>query len=273
MIGTRCKRGTRFEVSTNTRDPSLQLVYADPYGSLTQLGLSVPAAIPSFYPATPWANRYLALLVSVKFVNGEVARLVGMRQRVLIGETDTTDSGSSWLAYQAQTTPEWHFSDANVSWHLRRVPLEQIYTSNVNNAAESMFRTAQTPAILYENAPGQAGGYGPPNGGLPPGNVLIPEFGDFHDLRFPWADDRAWDSLDIECRGPCAINLYASIQQTNPDTRPDINDQSYTAAQLALLPPEDQFVAAFSSAVYTRIAGSLIFETEDMYGPTGEVSG
>jgi hypothetical protein len=64
--------------------------------------------------------------------------------------------------------------------------------------------------------------------------------------------------LDIEIEGPCAIELYASVQQTNPSTRPTI--PTLTATQLALLPPEEQFVAAFPSAVYTKIAGSLIFE-------------
>lgn len=205
------------------------------------------------------------LLASRKFTYGESARLVGMRQRVLIGGVISADGSDASNIYMPQTTPEWHFSDANISWHLRRVPLEDIYNYNVFNDSELMFRTADTASLLYENAPLQTGGYAPPNGGQPPGDVVIPEFGNFHDLRFPWVNDNAWKSLDIEIQGPCAINLYASIQQTNPSTRP-VLPPGLTAAQLALLPPEDQFVYTFApfGIVYTRIAGSLIFETANM---------
>jgi hypothetical protein len=103
------------------------------------------------------------------------------------------------------------------------------------------------------------GGYAPPYAGRPPGTVLIPEFGNFHDLRFPWKDDHAWESLDIEVEGPCAIELYASVQQTNPSTRP-ILDLTSLGGCCCGLPPEEQFIQTFTNAVYTRIAGSLIFE-------------
>jgi hypothetical protein len=274
MKGLKGTRGTRFEVSTNTRDSSLQLVFADPYASLTQLGIAIPAAVPNFYPTTqgatpqPWANRYLILLASQGFTYGQVARLVGMRQRVLIGTTVGGGEGhpdAIYPTYIAQTTPEWHFSDANISWHLRRVPLEKRNVSNANNAAEQQFRQAQNPAVLFENPPGVGAGYAPAFAGQPPGNVLSPEFGTFHDLRFPWATDQAWRSVDMEFEGPCRIEFYASVQQTDPDTRPNINDTGITAAQLLTLPPEEQYVAAFEDAIYTRIAGSLIFEMAAMH--------
>ena len=257
-------RGSRFEVSTNSRDPSLQLVFSDPSpGSLTQLGLSIPAAVPAYYPQT-WANRYLALLVSVSFTYGQAARLVGMRQRVLIGETLTQGEDElTYNVYTAQTTPDWHFSDGNIAWMLRRVPLGRQFTASPSNTAELQFRSAQTPAILFENPPGVGNGYAPPNGGMPPGDVLIPDLGCFHDLRFPWQGFQAWDSLDIEIRGPCRVELYASIRQTNPESRPALASPS--TAQLAVLPPEEQFIAQYTNAVYTRIAGSLIFERASLY--------
>lgn len=264
--GSETGRGTRFEVSTNTRDASLQLVFADPYGSLTQLGLAIPSAVPSFYsdPKNPkWMNRYLALLASQKFGPGEKFRLVGMRQRVLIGAlAGLSESNPGYPVYCPVTTPEWHFSDATISWHLRRVELSTIANRNLNNAAELNFRRADTAAILFENAPAQVGGYGPPFGGQPPGNVFLPDLGSFHDMRFPWMDDHAWDSMDAEGEGPCAIELYASIQQTNPDTRPVL---SLGGTPVNVLPPEEQFLQAFPSAIYTRIAGSLIFQTSSMH--------
>lgn len=261
MIRSEERRGSRFEISTNTRDPNLQLVFADPYGSLTQLGIPIPVGIPSFYSQN-YANRYLFLLVSVKFAEGETARLVGMRQRVLIGTSVPNGEGDlayNYPIYIPQTTPDWHFSDANISWHLRRVPQLGGGLANAGNAAELAFRQSDTPSLLFENAPGDVGGYGPPDGGRPPGDVVIPELANFHDLRFPWSNDHAWDSLDIEIQGPCAINLYASVQQTNPDTRPALSGSA------TLLLPEEQFIATYTSAIYTKIAGSLIFERPNLY--------
>lgn len=258
-------RGTRWEVSTSTNDYSLQTVFADPYGTINQMGLAIPSSIPTFNAAPLWANRYLVLLASAKFTYGEKFRLVGMRQRVLIGEIlGASESRTGFPVYMPQTTPEWHFSDGDISWHLRRVPLQQVYSANVNNAAALAFRVADTPALLFENAPSEGGGYAAPNGGQPPGNVLIPEFGTFHDVRFPWVDDHAWDSLDIEGEGPCAIQLYASIQQTNPSSRPKLSTVIGTSLT-TVLPPEDQFVLAYPNAVYTRISGSLIFESPSMH--------
>ena len=258
-------RGTKYEVSTNTRDPSLQLVFADPWGTLTQLGLSIPAAIPTFYPQN-FANRYLALLSSRRFAAGEKFRLVGMRQRVLIGQlVGITEVSTGYPVYTAVTTPEWHFSDANISWHLRRVPLQQVFNQNQFNAAELAFRTTDTPAILYENAPAQLGGYAPPNGGVPPGDAFIPEFGDFHDMRFPWQDDIAWSALNIEGEGPCAIQFFASIQQTDPSERPTLNLSGLSADAINSLVPEERFIQNFPNAIYTRIAGSLIFEEANFH--------
>lgn len=262
-------RGSRFEVSTNTRDPSLQLVFADPAGTLTQLGLSIPSVVPTFYGKAN-LDRYQVLLVSVKFVQGESARLVGMRQRLLIGQNQPGGDGGSnpYPVYTPVVTPEWHFSDGNVSWHLRRMALETVASQSIYNAAELAFRTSDTPSVLFENAPVQSGGYAAPYGGAIPGNVLLPEFGDFHDMRFPWQDDHAWDSMDVEIRGPCAINLYASIRQTNPSTRTPLVIGS---ANPNVLVPEEQFLLNFSQSVYTRIAGSLIFERANFVPATQDL--
>jgi hypothetical protein len=270
-------RGSRFEVSTNTRDPNLQTVFSDPYGTLVQLGLSIPSPVPTYYTSgsfnTPWANRYLALLVSVKFAEGESARLVGMRQRVLIGEYISNGEGNlkyNYPVYTPVVTPEWHFQDGNISWHLRKVPLSRIPTANAGNAAELSYRDSDTPCILFENPPADAGGYAPPYGGYPPGDVVIPEFGNFHDIRFPWQQNgQAWESLDIEIQGPCAINLYASIQQTNPDSRVTL---PLGDIPLSVLVPEEQFIQNFTNAVYTRIAGSLIFERANLYAEAKQLN-
>lgn len=271
MIGHRrnSARGTRFEVSTNTRDASLQLVFSDPSGALTQLGIAIPKAVPTD-SATAWENRYLIQLVSVSFAEGERARLVGMRQRLLIGQL--LGSTPAVPVYTDVKTPDWHFTDGNVSWHLRRLSLEDTFVPNVNNAAEQMFRTSGGPALLFEQDP--VTGYTPPNGGKPPGNAVIPEFGTFHDLRFPWQDDEAWDSLDVEIEGPCRIVLYVSVRQSDPVTRPslNLNQEGLSTDAINVILPEERFIQSFTNAIYTRVAGSLIFEGANFYPEPYEIT-
>lgn len=257
MDTTRARRGTRFEITSSARDPNLQLVPADPYGSLTQLGIPIPSTVPSG-AAYPWQNRYTFLLGITGFVQGETARLVGLRQRLLIGQYNDGGEGAGAFKYPVflpVTTPEWHFIDATVSWHVRRLAVEPSYTANANNAAELMYRTAQMAALLYEQAP-SAGGYLAPYGGQIPGDPFVSDLGNFHDLRFPWTSDRAWDSLDVEVRGPCLIAFFASVAQTNPSTRV----ANPVTPTIGVDIPEECFVSIYSNSVYQKIAGSMIFE-------------
>ena len=175
-------------------------------------------------------------------------------------------------------SPFWKFVDGNISWHLRRVPpMYQNVTANLGNAESMQFLYGQTPALLFQQTPSDVGGYVPPYGGQPPGNILVPDLATFHDLRFHWKSDRAWESIDVEIEGPCDVALFASVKQTTVS--------GVSARTPLIIPPgvplgslqrEDAFISVPAdpgnpqqqvgpapNAVYWRVAGSLIFEEEN----------
>lgn len=219
------------------------------------MGLPVPPAPP---PTSSSNTRYMFQLARAQFNAGQVARLVGMRQYVTIGQG--VENGEDSTVYPIErpiVTPSWRFPDGNISWHLRRFELQPNTNANTHNRSGLSFRNSGTPALLYTRAPDEMGGYASVR---PPGNVVIPDLGNFHDIRFPWLSDRAWDSLDIEIRGPCSIGLFCSVQQTDPDSRVTLALTTPPAGGFGCLNPEDAFLLNFPDTVYTRVAGSLIFE-------------
>lgn len=254
------KRGTRQEVSTAGFDPALALIYGNPYGAPTGPGLIIPRVVPAS------GQRYLFLLASFALDIEEIVRLVGIRQYLSIAAFPATGSGATGYDYvleQPVTSPMWHFSDANVSWHLRRYSEQPTLNNNPFNQQNLTYRTSNSPTLLYQNAPSQPGGYTAPAGGRPPGTVLVPDLGAFQDLRFPWQQDKAGDrTLDHEVRGPGTYGLFASVQQTNPTTRPVLTlPGTLPGGTTSAFPPEELFIQNFPLSWYYRIAGSLIFET------------
>ena len=225
MHAERDIRGTRFEVSTSGFDETLQLVAGDPYG----VGLRIPFT-PT--PPQPTGNqlRYMFLLARHRVPMGVKLRLVGMRQLLTIGmfvprQSNTDQQPVFFPAELEVTSPQWRFSDGQVTWYVRRLPP---LLNKVNQPQESdsfAFREADTPALLFESVTSFAGGgspivgYVPPYGGEVRGVPLDPTLNSLHDIRFPWREDQAWSSLDIECEGPCDIALFALVTQTNPNTR------------------------------------------------------
>lgn len=249
-------RSTRFEQSTAGFDPAFQGIGSDPYGGSSNVGLRVePFPPPTNTPQT----RYLYLLSAIGVNAGERLHIVGLRQMLTIGATVGT---GNYILEQQVTTPYWHFSDANVSWHLMRIPPNKLAIENAFNSVDKMHGYGRSPSLLFQKAPSEGGGYKPPYGGRPPGEPLTDSLGCFYDIRFPWVDDHAWDSMDVEVEGPCDIALFASVQQTSPDTRTilDIPD----AGCIPCIPCEDTFVAQFDNARYWRVAGSIIFEKVNM---------
>lgn len=255
---------TRFETSTASFDPALQITGSDAEGSFASTGITIPKAQPHVNAPT---TRYLFLLASAKFDQGVKGRLVGMRQLVTIGldnanTTDTTPSDISPIELEVQS-PLWRFPDGNISWFLRRVPLNRRFNANTLNTVNLQYRNADVPALLFETTAASADGYTPPDGGRAPGNILVPDLANFKDLRFPWRSGQSWSSLDAAFEGPCAVELYASVQQTKPSTRTVFVPQATPLFDNTAMRIEDRFVLNFPSARYYRIAGSLIFETEN----------
>jgi len=261
-------RGSRYEVSSTGFDTSLQGVGADPDGSGYATGIRVPTL-----PSPPGLkNRYLFMLARMRLGAFRKARLVGIRQLVTIG-TNVSNGGDPPRQYPLElgvNSPFWKFTDGNISWHLRRVPpIARIVPNNFNGEGLS-YLDSQTPSLVYSTAPADVGGYVPPSKvyGVP----LIAQLGTFYDLRFGWRDDHAVFSLDTEIQGPCDIALYASVRQTNPDTRATLVLPDGLTPATAGISKEDEFVANFPNAQYWRVAGSLVFQEEEFYGePRGSL--
>jgi hypothetical protein len=251
-------RGSKTEISSVGFDTSLQGVGADPSGSGYNVGIRVPSTT-----LDGIQNRYMFMLAKIKVGAFKKVRLTGIRQLVTIGLM-VPNGGTNYPLEFEVSSPFWRFTDGNISWHLRRVPEGYQSTANTFNREGLQFMDAQTPALLYSNAPTEAGGYAPPS--KVPGVPLIGQFGCFYDLRFGWRNDQAATSLDTEIQGPCEIALYASVDQTDPGSRTTLVIPGSLPGGFNGLGPEDAFVANFPLAQYWRIAGSLIFEEDQMFG-------
>jgi hypothetical protein len=260
-------RGTRYEISTSGLDPALQGVWSDPFGGVYGVGLRVAQTLPT---VRTYKNRLLYMLAFARFGAHRKVRLVGVRQLLTIAALLPTGEGSQPYILEKQvTSPTWHFTDATWSWHVMRVPPGRNPKSHPSNADGVAFQYATAPALLFQTDPNEAG-YKPPWAGRPIGTPVTPVLGNLHDIRFPWVDDRAPRSLDVEIEGPCDIVMFASGQQTNPDTRPLVPAAPGGGFPYGTtcLPEMDAFVGNYDLAsiptTYWRVAGSLIFEEENM---------
>jgi hypothetical protein len=253
-------RGSRYEISSVGFDTSLQGVGGDPDNSGYAVGIRVPSA-----PTISTPNRYFFMLARTRLNAFCKAHLIGIRQMVTIG-TLISNGGTPPANYPLEKevqSPFWKFTDGNVSWHLRRIPPTHQQQANIYNAEGLSYLDSQTPSLLYLNAPTEAGGYIAPN--KIPGVPLVAQLGTFYDLRWNWRDDHAFFSLDAEIQGPCDIALFASVRQTNPETRTALVLPGSLPAGTDSIPQEDAFVVNFPTSIYWRIAGALLFQEEEFY--------
>lgn len=251
-----CGCSNRWEVSTVGLDPNLQTVGSPNTIQPYSVGLKIPANLPG-----PGIS-YLFTLAFARFGAHEKGCLVGIRQMLTMIAYVTgasEDEGDYPLEFEIKS-PFWHFTDSVVEWSVRKVaPDPRPVFNNPANADGLMFEYAMGPALLYQTPPPA---YTPPDGFS--GNVLTADLASIRDIRFPWQDDHAWDSLSVPFEGPCDIVLQAKVLQTVPANRQTL------ATALNILPfitPEDAFIAENGpapSAVLFRIAGSLIFQMENM---------
>jgi hypothetical protein len=270
--------GRRFEVATIGIDDALQGLSTDPFGSTypSAVGLRIPAFTPSS------TNRYLFLLASRGVSAKESVRLRGWRQLLKIGVSPTAESVPSRPIEFEVTTPDFRFPDGNVSWHLVREPEFRVVQQRPNTDLPNFaFGDTDTPALLYQTATfsavGGVGyymvgmtGYTPPTGRRASWEPIA-GLGNMHDLRAQWRSSTAWDSLDEYISGPCRVSLYATVLQTNPQTRPDAVFPSPLTISGGV-PPEEAFITnmktgggevPITGVIYWRIAGALMFEDED----------
>jgi hypothetical protein len=259
----------RHEIVPATLDPFAALVGSDPWSAPVATGLLVPTTpTAALAPAgtNPSQSRYLFLLAREQFNSGEQGvRLTGIRQ---YAELTATIEGVGTFQKEI-TSPLWHPPDGSISWHVVVIPKTTQVTRNVQNADSLQFRDAYGPCLLFETIAGPQfapTAYAPPNGGRPWGKPLgSVSLGNMHDLRYRWRTGYLEQMLDIPIPLPCDVAFFASVRQNDPATNPLAG--GLTAAQIAALGPEDQFLVNFAaSAQYGRIAGSLVFDenlTED----------
>lgn len=273
----------RYEVATAGVDEGLQGLSSDPFGGRSPVATGL--RIPSFVN-TP-DTRYLVLLAS-KVIQNTKTRVLGIRQGLEIGLNIgpqlslTVERPVTMLV----TTPTFRFSDgANVSWHLVKESMDRRTVQRPLTETDSWaFQNSDTPAFLYQsftassvsslgapiNYPVNLTGYVPPQ--YPLDWQTIAGLKVLHDIRYPWQDDRAWDSIDERVDGNFRISLYASILQTNPATRPGIIYGGTIATDGTANggPPEEDFIYKYTfggegpavGPQFWRIYGSILFEDE-----------
>jgi hypothetical protein len=244
------------EVVTAGPDADYLGVGSTPFvGDWAGSSLSVPVA-----PTPDQSHRYLFRLCSISVPARRRAVLRGLRTLVTIRQSYTLDSGVAYPVEREVVSPLWHFQDGNVSWHLK------------------WMRTSETRRHFYDagqgpgTSPTDWGGdsallyvppynpftlvplpYTPLNAGVPPG-TSVDFLGTWRDMRYPWTNTD-W-RLGVPIVGPGTVTLYATVHQTNPETRVAIPE----FVSLEGLRVEDQFLVNNTSAVYGRIAGAMLVE-------------
>lgn len=243
-----------FEIASASFDPELLGVGASPYaGDASSTFLPVPAT-----PTPDQQSRYLFRLCVLPVSSAQVAIVRGVRTYIdLIG----TLEGSTYPFSVPVKDPNWKFTDGNVSWHLRRLdPGFQDFTVDPNQVAGTSPRVSGSDsALLYTQL---AAPYIPPGAGIPPGTA-VDFLGTWRDMRYPWTAAN-WDMLRVPVPGPCTLVLYASVHQTNPETRPTPPDPdipgSTALCDTSIIVVEDQFVSSFPDARYGHVGGALLIE-------------
>jgi hypothetical protein len=261
-----------WEVWTEGTDEMLQGIGSDPFGSITYTGLRVPTL------ASAPDNRYLFMLCSFQIGEPVRKRILGWREIVTLGFVQTVGevNPTRRLVEQVVESPIFRFQDGNVSFHLRQItpllrdrirnnqgPLDPLTGQPFEQEAENLaFRISSTPALLYEDIALSGSGfyfdlsaYTPPNGGHPYGQPLA-HLGTMHSPFTSWRTWGAWNALDIDVFEPGTYAMFASVKQTNPQTRVPLvapNPFQFTSG----LSDEEQFLQNFPGAIYWRVGAAL----------------
>lgn len=234
-------------VSAGADDDFLGIGSTPWVGDYAGTALTVPAA-----PSPTQQDRYLFRLAAIEIPGGASVVVHGLRMAVELVADMPREAGGTVPLYRDQVSPFWHFTDGNVSWHLRHH--SSVFRRRVDpvqpvGASPSLKGTQ--PARLY-----QLGG---PNfsPGVP--GVDVEGLGTMRDLRYPWGNTD-W-SLAVPVGGPGIVALYCSVRQTNPDTRPPTPFITPNTS----LRPEDVFILETRQqtteiARYGRVAGALLVE-------------
>lgn len=256
------KKKTVVVSSTVQYDPAMAAVGSTPFiGDLSATGIVLPEA------ATEGQDsRYLCRLCSLWINENEFVVIRQVHQLLTIGaQIDVGDQEDPTVYYieVPVTDPTWCFQDGNVSWHIRRMAVKRTrserYVDAVFTPPYASDREGATAAIIARRPIP----YIPLNAGIPYGDP-VGGLGTFRDMRFPW--NQYAGSLNQEVMGPCQLTMFASVYQTNPDTRvqPPVDEDGTYMRQ------EDRFVINHPTARYWRVGARMecdIYEREPIHPP------
>jgi len=257
---------TVVELVSSAGDPDLQGIGSSPYiGDVGYTGIRVPST------PTNQAGRYFFRLCGIEIPSGASIIVRGLRQYLEIGaywSGPGNPLGSvpsllppNYPLMLEVVSPFWHFSDGNVSWHLRHHSniFPMISDAGQQPNTSPTLRGLDTALLYNRLIP-----YAPAAGGVPPPKD-VDHLGTLHEIRYPW-DNTDWD-LAAAVSGPGLVVFYGSVRQTDPLTRPQVPLITDTGA----LRPEDRFLIATrdpriadteaaETAIYQRIAGAMTVE-------------
>jgi hypothetical protein len=260
---------TVVELVSVAGDVDLLGLGSSPYtGDTAYTGIRIPSA-----PTTNQLGRYFFRLCGIEIPSGKAIVVRGIRQYLEIGAywsapplpSVPQDSPPNYPLMLEVVSPFWHFSDGNVSWHLRHHDNIFAFFNDANQLPNTSptLRGLDTAMLYNRLAP-----YAPAAGGVPPPKP-VDTLGTLHEIRYPW-DNTDW-SLATVVSGPGLVVLYASVKQTDPIARPQVPLIVDTGA----LRPEDRFLIATrdprfplsepgETAIYQRIAGAVTVELNPM---------
>lgn len=247
----------RITVTTSTQvDPAKALVGSSPFGGdMSNTGIVLPAT-----PTPSQFRRYLSRLCGAGIDRDEVAFVRSIEQLLTIGAYelvgDPEEDPTRYPLELEVTSPTWSFIDGNVSWHLRHVSPQdrapRTLWDDFPLAPPFIMDSQGTSAGILARIPVD-GAYLPLANGIPYGEPVA-DLGTFRDIRFPW--NQRFQDLSIEVPGPGTLVLFASVHQTNPDTRVQPN----VAVDGTYLRREDRFVLNHPTARYWRVGARMILD-------------
>jgi len=253
-------RNGTIEVYTVGFDPDRVGVGSGP-------GPGNPVSSRLFIPSPPTTgadNRYLFALCGITVPRNATYHVRGFGQKLLIGQRTVNPlDGSITIHEKPVSTPDWAFPDGNVTWSIRFIKgirktavLKPPVGASPLNAGPSKTQNpySSDSALFYKDS--IVTQYEAPMGGEFPGDALV-QPGTFYDMRNPWQG--LWQNLlDIPVKGPGEIVMFASVFQTNPQTRPVFTPPpGFNPDGLV---PEDQFLLDFPGAIYRHIAGRMLIQ-------------
>jgi len=243
------------------------------YGSSAMLGDAYQPLlpVPDFIPTT--GSRFLFRLCAAQVAPNEEARVVSYKLTSLIGQrTDVrilppnTDQWT-YLVEREVVSPFWSFVDGNVTWYFRSVPVDGTQLAKDPLWPPSVDRelSGLSPALLALTYDPTLRLYTPPGGGGPPPGSSIAGLDTIREQPGVWTSPLPAEDF---VKGPCVITMFASVLQTDPNTRPYLPLANYPNPIGGLsqgLRPEDQFLLSWGEpptnrVQYTAVAGAFRVE-------------